>query len=704
MALFLSFFLGQNVYSQSGNITISGEVIDSDDKLPIPGANIYEKGTKNGVSTNFDGVFTLQVSNANAILVVSYIGYNTQEIPLNGQTKIKISLLPETKKLEEVVLVGYGTSKKSDLTGAVTTLSGEELIKRPVTNVAEALTGQIAGVVVTTTDGSPDANINIRIRGGGSLSQDASPLYIVDGFPVNTISDISPSNIENITVLKDASATAIYGSRGAYGVVLITTKSGKVGDKLEVSYNTFVGFNKVRKTLDVLNSQDYVKWQYEYAVMNDDLPSYEDYFGPYSEINNFDQTPSENWQKNVFGRTGLAQNHDLSIRGGSDKINYSLNYTRYSLKGIMIDSDYVRDNIALRLKSKPNNKISLSYTFRYSDAETDGGGANEQRETSSSDSRMRNFIGYSPFDIPGVTSIDTDEDVAGNLIYPFVNIADNARKQTSTNYNMLGGLSWDITKNLQLTSDFGLDYYNFSDFRFYGKSTYYVNNIPATENQGLPALIISDRDESRFRIANTLNYNFKESLGENHALKILVGQESINFKSNTLRNTIHGYLSSFTFDNAVNLTTLGKPFSIENFNIPEDKLMSFFGRINYDYKNRYLLTATYRADGSSKFLGSNRWGYFPSVAAAWKISEESFLREIHWLDLFKVRLSYGVAGNSNIPDGQQVQTFVNGVNAWINNVNNFWAASNILANPDLKWETTTTTNLGVDFELFKGRV
>jgi len=663
-----------------------------------------EKGTKNGTITDFDGNFSLRVSNKSGKLIFSAVGFKTTEVEINEKLSLTVLLSESVENLKEIIVVGYGSVKKSDLTGAVVMVTGEEILKRPVTNVAEALTGQIAGVQVTSAEGSPDAEVSIRVRGGGSLSQDASPLYIVDGFPVSSISDISPSNIESITVLKDASSTAIYGSRGAYGVILITTKSGTKGNKIEVTYNTFTGFNKIRKTLDVLDSKDYVNWQYEYAVLSNDLPSFEDYFGSWSDINQYDNTSSTNWQKEIFGRTGIVQNHDLGIRGGSDIINYSFDYTHYDLKGIMLGAGYKRDNLALRLKSKPNDKISLSYTMRYSNTEIKGGGANEQNEKSTSDSRMRHFIGYAPFDINGVTSSNTDEDVVGNLINPFVTVSDNDRRQFRRNFNMLGGISWNITNHLQFSSDFGIDYYKFSDYRFYGQSTYYVRNAPATENQGLPALIFSNRDDKRFRNANTLNYDFKKTLGEDHKLKILLGEETINFKSNTLTNTIHAYPDFFTINNAINLTTQGVPFSTDNYNLPEDKLLSFFGRINYDFKNRYLLTATYRADGSSKFLGDNRWGYFPSVAAAWKISQESFLQKYSWLELLKLRLSYGKAGNNNIPVGQTVQPFQSTVTSWINNVNSFWSASNVLANPDLKWETTTTQNLGLDFELFDGRV
>lgn len=702
--LFLSFFLVQTTQAQNSNLVISGVISDSSDQLPIPGVNVIEKGTTNGTATDFDGIYNLKVSNNKAVIVITSVGYVSQTIALNGQEKLNIVLIQDTKSLEEVVVVGYGTSKKSDLTGAIATISGEDLKQRPMANVAETLTGRLAGVSVVSTEGSPDSDINIRVRGGSSLTQDASPLVIVDGFPVNNIGDIAPSNIETITVLKDASSTAIYGSRGANGVILITTKSGTKGNKIEVSYNTFTGVNKIAKLVDVLDTPDYVNWQYEYAKLSDDLPSFEDTFGTYATIGQYNNAPTTNWQKNIFGRTGRVQSHDLGIRGGSDKINYNFNYARYDLDAIMISSGYKRDNLSLSLKSKPNDKINLAYTIRYSNTEVDGGGANEQNEKSSADSRMKHVIGYAPIDIPGVTTDNTDEALGNYLTNPYVSVADNNRKQIKRNFNMLGGVDWNITKNLQFSSNFGIDYYTRKDFRFYGRSTYYVKNAPLAENQGLPALIYAIRDDKRFRNANTFNYDFKKLLGDDHKLKILLGEESINYQSNTLTTTVHGYPKQFTFDNAINLTTQGVPYSIDNNNAADDKLLSFFGRVNYDYKNRYLFTATFRADGSSKFLKNNRWGYFPSAAVAWKMSEEKFLEDSKWIDLLKLRLSYGQAGNNNIPVNQTVLTFQSANSSWIDGVGNYIYNSNILINPDLKWETTITQNLGLDYEFFKGRV
>lgn len=697
----LSLFMSNELRAQEG-VTIGGVVTDAIN-MPIPGVNIVEKGTKNVVITDFNGKFSLRVSGPNSVLVFSYIGYETSTRIVGQNKSLSVVLKDSTSKLDEVVVIGYGTSRKSDLTGSVASISGADLKKIPISNVAESLTGRLAGVQVTSSEGSPDSEIKIRIRGGGSLTQDSSPLLIVDGFPVNSINDISPSDIANVTVLKDASSTAIYGSRGANGVIIITTKTGKDG-KISVNYNTFWGVKTIAKTIDVLQPEDFVKWQHEYALLKNDVGSYEKYFGQWQDFDQYKGLKGNNWQKQIYGRLGEVQSHDLGIRGGSDKINFNFNYARYDEKAIMIGSDFKRNNLSLSLQNKASEKVDLSFTMRYSDTQIDGGGVNEQNEVSSSAARLRHSVGYSPIPLPGLTTDNTDEALSSYLVNPFVAVADNDRKQLRKNYNILGGFSWKIINDLQFKSDLGLDNYNYLDYRFYGRSTYYVKNVPAAENQGLPSIIISDRKDVTFRNANTINYDFKNLIGDNHKLKILLGEEMINYRTNELTNTIQGFPKFFNFDNSKNLTSQGKPQSVNNYYSPDDKLLSFFGRLNYDFKNRYLFTATYRADGSSKFLGNNRWGYFPAAAVAWKISEEDFLKDLSWLNALKVRLSYGQAGNNNIPTGQTVQTFKSSTSAWINGVSNYWSASKTMANPDLKWETTVTQNLGVDFELFKGHI
>jgi len=702
--LLLGLFVNSTSIAQTKPNTVSGLVKD-DAGLPIPGANIVEKGTKNSTSSDMDGKFTIRVAGPKSELVFSFIGFETATQTVGQRKTLNVVLKNAASKLDEVVVVGYGTSRKSDLTGSISSVSGADLKKVPIANVAETLTGRVAGVQVTSSEGSPDSEVKIRIRGGGSLTQDASPLIIVDGFPVNSMNDISPSDVDNITVLKDASSTAIYGSRGANGVIIITTKSGSKNGKMSVSYNVFYGAKTIANYIDVLKPEDFAKWQYEYAMLSSSpkgsTTSYDKYFDPWQSYKGVEGT---NWQEEIYGRQGKVVSHDFGIRGGNEKVNYNFNYALYDEKSIMIGSDFRRNNLSLNLKNKASDKIDLSFTLRYSNTEIGGAGANEQKEVSSADSRLKHSVGYSPIELPGLTTDDTDEAVASYLVNPFVAITDNDRKQIRNNYNMLGSFSWKILDNLVFKSDFGLDIYDNLDYRYYGRSTYYINNIPAATNQGKPALIFSDEKNNRFRNANTLNYDFKEILGKNHKLKLLLGEESINYKSNKVTNTIHGYPKSFTFEQTMNLTTQGIPQSVDNFYEPDDKLLSFFGRVNYDFNNRYLLTASFRGDGSSKFLGDNQWGYFPSAAVAWKISEESFMKNVSWVNSLKVRFSYGEAGNNNIPTGQTVQTFQSTATTWLNNIPTFWAASKTMANPDLKWETTITQDLGIDFSILKNRL
>lgn len=701
----LCLLMGNRAHAQT--VTLEGTVKDAAG-LSLPGVNVLEKGTKNGTSTDFDGHYKIKLTNPKAVLSFSFIGFVTKEVSAAGKTKIDVSLVEDANNLNEVVVIGYGTAKKSDLTGAVASISGNELKKVPVSNIAEALTGRIAGVQVVSTEGSPDADIKIRVRGGGSLTQDASPLIIVDGFPVNSMSDIAASNVESMTVLKDASSTAIYGSRGANGVIIVTTKTGKDG-KMAVSYNMFYGMKTMANDIDVLPTEDFVKWQYEYALLSQtdktilsNPTSYTKYFGNWQDCDLYNGVKGTDWQKQIYGRRGEVNSRDLGIRGGTEKLSYNFNYAYYDEKAIMVGSDYKRNNLSLALKNKASDKIDLGFTVRYSDTKINGGGANEQNEVSSLDSRLRHSVGYSPIPMPGLTTDNDDQSVNSYLVNPFLAISDNNRQQFRKNYNLLGSFGWKLAQNLKFQSDLGLDNFNNTDYRFYGSSTYFSST--AKVGAGKPGMVMSDRKDVRFRNANTLNYDFKNILGANHHLTALLGEEMITTTSNTVTTTILNYPKFFNLDQAKKLTTQGTPFSVDNFYSPDDKLLSFFGRLNYDYKDRYLLTASFRADGSSRFLNSNRWGYFPAAAAAWKISEEDFLKNASWLSLLKLRLSYGEAGNNNIPVGQTVQSYQSNTNSYINGFDSYWAPSSVLANPDLKWETTVTQNIGLDFGFFKNRL
>ncbi|MCB0494703.1 MAG: TonB-dependent receptor [Cyclobacteriaceae bacterium] len=705
--LFISFAMSARAQGQR----VSGTVVDSETGESLIGVTIVEVGTSNGTVTDIDGKYTIMVS-SNASLSVSFVGFLTQTISVGAKTEINFSLVPDVKALDEIVVIGYGTAKRSELTGSVASVSSDDLKNIPVSSVTESLTGRLAGVNVTSTEGSPDAEINIRVRGGGSITQSSAPLYIVDGFPVSSISDITPSDIKSIDVLKDGASSAIYGSRGANGVIIITTKSGTTNGKMSVDFNTFYGVRKIAKTLDVLSPQDYVRWQYEYAVLDDpnDLSSFEDYFGSFSDLDLYAGLKGNDWQRQVYGRTGNVLSNDISIRGGTDEFNYSANYARYDEKAIMVGSDYLRNNFTFKLNNKPNKVVDIAFSMRYSDTKINGGGANEQNEVSSADSRLKHSVGYSPIPVPGLTTTaadDTNEATAGDLVNPLVAVDDNQREQMKRNLNLAGSVGWKIIDNLKLKVDFGLDNNNYVDHRFYGLTTYLVRNKPAADYQNQPAVVLRDRKTTTIRNANTLNYDFKDLLPSDHSINLLAGVELIKTQSQTLTSEIHGFPTGFDAQEAFKLTTQGKSiFSVNNYYSPDNNLLSYFGRLNYSYLDRYLLTATFRADGSSKFLGKqNRFGYFPSFAAAWKISEEGFMSGTsNWLNSLKLRASYGTAGNNNIDDGQTAQTFLSSTTTWINGFTSYWAPLTTLANPNLKWETTTTRNVGLDIAVLKGKL
>lgn len=703
--LFFAAMISLSVSAQ--NVTVKGTVKDNTGETVI-GASVVEKGnTTNGAITDLDGNFTLTVP-SDATLVFSYIGMKTQEVAVKGRTILNITMNDDSQALEEVVVIGYGSVRRKDLTGSVATVDADVLTAVPVASATEALTGKMAGVQITTTEGSPDAEMKIRVRGGGSITGDNSPLFIVDGFPVESISDIPASEIEDITVLKDASSTAIYGSRGANGVILVTTKSGKEG-KVSVSYNAYYSWKKIANTMDVLDPYDYAKWQYELALLKDDLTSYEQYFGKYEDMDMYQNIPYNDWQDLTFGRTGHTFNHNLNISGGTERIRYSFSYAHMNDKAIMEGSNYKRDNFSLKLNTKPTKNTTLDFSIRYSETDIRGGGANETSSTLDTDKRLKYSVIYTPIPLANLDeSAGSADDDLGNLYHPITAIWDNDRMKERKTLNMNGSFGWEIFKNFKVKTEFGYDDYRNNDQRFWGTTTYYIKNTPAAANQGHPAIRINNLFRHRFRNTNTINYDFEKVLkNKDHSLNLLVGHEWIITKENELENEVHGFPDWISATEAWKLTNIQgtTPYNIENTLNPDDKLFSFFGRVNYNYKSKYLLTATFRADASSKFSEDNRWGFFPSAAVAWRISSESFMEGAkNWLDDLKLRFSYGTAGNNNIPSGQLVQVYNSNTTSWINGFNNYWAPSKTMANPDLKWETTITRNLGLDFTLFGGKL
>ena len=687
------------------NVTVKGTVKDKTGETVI-GASVVEKGnTSNGTITDIDGNYTLSVP-SNATIVFSYVGMTTQEVSVKGKTTIDIVMEDDAQALEEVVVIGYGSVKRKDLTGSVATVSSDVLAAVPVANATEALQGKMAGVQITTTEGSPDAEMTIRVRGGGSITQSNEPLFIVDGFPVESISDIPSSDIEDITVLKDASSTAIYGSRGANGVILVTTKSGKEG-KINVSYNAYYSWKKVAKKLDVLNARDYTEWQYELANLINKVDDYEEHFGNYQDIDLYDNVATNDWQDLTFGRTGHTFNQSLNINGGGEKMKYAFSYARMDDKAIMQMSDFVRDNLSLKVNSKLSKRVSIDMQARWSKTKINGAGANETSGAYNTDKRLRYAIQYTPYPVAGITDAGDEDGTNSSFYNPLTALRDNDQRKTRTQLNMSGAFTWEIIDNLKFKTEFGYDTYKLDTQKYMGASTYYVQNVPSSVNQGKPAITLIKQYRTKYRNTNTLNYDFQKLLGENsrHHLSALIGQEYIIEKNEELTNTVHGFPSSFTASDCWNLTTQGTPYEITDFFDPDDILLSYFGRINYDFDSKYIVSATFRADGSSKFAEGNRWGFFPSAAVAWRISSEPFMENTrNWLDDLKLRFSYGTAGNNNIPSGLLTQEYVANTTTWINGYSSYWAPSKTMANPDLKWETTFTRNLGLDFTVLGGKL
>ena len=706
LLLSLALCIGAGFVASAQN-TIKGIVTDENGE-PLIGAGVMVEGTTIGTITGIDGDYVLSVPADAVNLVFSFIGLADQTVAINGQSEINVVLKADQTFLDEVVVVGYATVKRRDLLGSVSSVGSDKLAEQPVTTVSQALSGKMAGVSVVTTEGDPDADIKIRVRGGGSITQDSSPLYIVDGFPVESINDIPSSEIQSIDVLKDAFSTAIYGSRGANGVVIVTTKSAEKGQKISVKFNTYWGLKTManKGAIQAMDADNYVKFQYELGVIRDNLSSYYNpYFGNFEDIDLYKGMATNDWIKAVFGKTGSTFSADLSVSGSSESVNWTIGYAHMGDKAIMAGSTYSRDNLSFKGNFKTSAHTSIDANVRYSRTNVRGGGANGIKDTGSTagNGRLKHAVSYTPIPIAStIQGVDEEQDYGDNAP-PLLSVADNDSRRIRVTFNANAAFNWEIVDNLRLKIEGGLEKYTQTDDRFYGMTTYYVANN-STDKTG-----VSNQHKEAFRTkyrnTNTLNYDFANILGEDHNLSILAGQELTITQSNLVTLMVDGLNASYDAPMAWSFLSSGKPASTNNYYDPDDKLLSFFGRVNYDYKHRYSIGATLRADGSSKFSRGNRWGLFPSAAASWTISNEPWMDASHgWLDQLKLRYSFGTAGNNNIPSGQLVKQYSSTVTAWISQSGNYWMAGKIMNNPDLTWETTYTHNIGLDFSFFQSRL
>ncbi len=677
---------------------------------PLAGVSVIVSGTTTGTQTDVDGAYVIEVPDiSTSSLQFIFIGMKEQVIPVNGRKTIDVVMEEDVTMLDEAVVIGYATVKRRDLLGSVSSISSEKIAEQPVTNITQALTGRMAGVSVTTTEGDPDADIKIRVRGGGSITQDSSPLYIVDGFPVDNINDIASSEILTLDVLKDAFSTAIYGSRGANGVVIITTKSGEKGRKVSVSVNSYYGQKWMANpdAIQVMNSDNFVKFQYELGLIRDDISDhYEPYFGTFDDIDLYYGLPTNDWVKMVFGNTGQTWNTDVTVSGSGEKYSWTMGYAHIDDQAIMIGSNYARDNLNLKAQFKPYKSLTFDVNVRYSNMNTRGSGANSMNDagSTSGNGRLKHAVSYTPIPISSsIQNVDLEEDYGDNAP-PLLSVADNDSKRNRSLWNANGAVTWEIIPNLRLRVEGGLQDYRQTDNRFYGLTTYYVANTATYKN--LPASRYTDRSYKRYRNTNTLSYDFSEVFTDDrHKLNFILGEEMIITKSHQITAMVENFPSSFDSDMAWNFMGTGTPISYQDYFDPDDRLLSGFFRINYDFDNRYSIGATVRADGSSKFGPGNRWGYFPSAAVSWRISAEPWMqRAKNWLDELKLRYSYGTAGNNNIPANQINRVYSGNSTSWISMGNTYYTTGTVMSNPDLKWETTMTHNIGLDFSLFQGKL
>ena len=679
------------------HITVTGTVKDKTGETVI-GASVVEKGNAgNGTITDIDGNYTISVP-GNATLVFSFVGMKPLEVGVKGKSIVDVTLEDDTQLLDEVVVIGYGTVSKRDLTGSVASVGAEELATVPVNNVSEALTGRMPGVSITTTEGSPDADVRIRVRGGGSLSQDNSPLYIVDGFPVSSINDIASADIESIDVLKDASSTAIYGAKGANGVIIITTKSGHEG-KPQVDFSASFGIRKRVGEVGVLSPYEYVMYQQE---LNQDGTNY----GLYQDLDIWKSVEGTNYQEELFGRTGNIRQYNVSVSGGTKETKYSASYSRNDEKSIMIGSGYSRNNVTFKLQSKLNKWLTLDLNNRFSYTEIDGlsGGADTQ-ESSKAYSIVARSVIYRP--VNRLTEDFLNEDTGNTDYSPLERIQATYKKQTRLQNNANVGLTWEPVKGLKFRSDYGYGWrYN---------NTEQVWEAAATSNSkfgysGQPQAYFTKRVYKEWRVSNTVTYDHKNLLASEDKFNILLGQEaSSNWYTDTNLTSV-----AFPTDNTVSeiLAAMGNGTALptETYIGLKDNMSSFFGRINYSLFDRYLLTATVRADGSSRFTKGNRWGVFPSAALAWRINEEAFMdNTTEWLSNLKLRLSFGTAGNNRIDASYMYTTYaLAGTDTktiyFDESAATMLEHGSLLSNPDLKWETTITRNLGIDYGFLNNRI
>lgn len=700
--MFVLTFVCITVYGQ--NLTVTGTVMDSEGYEVIGGSVTVKGATGIGTVTDVNGHYTLKVDNASKdVLVFSYVGMTPQEVKVNGQSVINVTLKADAVMLDEVVTIGYATVKKKDLTGSVSSVSAKELASVPVADVSQALSGKVAGVQVIRSQGSPDADVSIKVRGGTSITQSNEPLYIIDGFPSEDgLKGIEASDIESIDILKDASSTAIYGARGANGVILVTTKGGKT-DKFNISYDMYVGFKKVNKKYDLLSVADFVRLEYERAINEPDVMR--DFVIPtYGTLDEFDALYSNrkgiDWQKEIFeNHSATTQQHKITVSGGSKTSQYMLTYTHVDDKGIWYGSGLRRDNFRLKLHQEPLAWLNFSTNVSYIDEKTEGLGSLQE---GGSFSRMQHVIQYRPtFGKNGDDNqllIDDDDPVlmlegASPMQSPIASVESELMDKRNRILSINGDVQIKLTKDLSYRGTLGVRK------RTINKDVFYTERSKQAKNSGAPYGWKEIEEQQSFMYNNVVTYD--KVFNQAHHLTLVGGQEYIQFQTDYLRAGARQF-AEINFGLA-DMSLGASPDKVITRK-ESDKMLSYFMRANYNLKEKYLFSASIRADASSKFGENHKWGVFPAASFAWRASEEEFIKQLGIFSNLKVRFSYGTAGNNKINNYLSLSKIGS---VWIP-YNGAGTASGYvnkqLNNPDLKWETNVTANFGIDMGFLNQRI
>ena len=670
-------------------------------KQPIAGAVVLVKGTTRGTTTLGDGSYSIQAS-ARDVLVFSLLGYAEQEVAVNNRTRIDVTLEESASAIDEVVIeIGYGGQARKDITGTLSSVKMEDLVKAPVMNFDQALQGRLAGVSVSSSDGQPGAEMDIVIRGANSLTQSNAPLYVIDGFPIEDFSNaaINSADIASITVLKDASATAIYGARGANGVIIIETKKGVEG-KPVITYSGIYGFQTVTKKMDMMDAYDFVMYQIERQ------PSSVDTY-----LNNLDRTLEDykrmgqgiDWQDKLF-RNAAIHMHNLSMTGGTKQTKYAVSLSMADQKGVILNSGYEKYQGRISLTQQLNKNAKVTVNASYMGDKTYGQTSSSALTTSNA---YASYLMYRTWAYrPVITNVNSEEELFddyfdGNnssTMNPILSSKNEDKVTCKQTFISNAKLDYNLHKNLRLSISGGYSRFLTEATEFNNSKTY-KGYQTLTNSKGVNGSVLNT-NRTDWMNENMLTYK-KDWKNGRHKLNAVAG---FTMQGSSQRR--FGYSSMQIPNESLGISGIddGLPDSMTAL-LTENYLMSWLGRINYSFRSRYMFTVSFRADGSSKFSPDNRWGYFPSGAFAWRLGEEKFMRRLRFIDDAKLRISYGVTGNNRIGDYSVHPSLTLSDYYSFNNGQPADAiVTSSLGNQDLIWESTEQVDAGLDLRLFKNRI